>query len=225
MDKAAEYAALVVKRKRCGLCLGLENPAIIQEGQFDSPHIGPWTAWLGDLNASVMVVGQEWGDRQAFVAQNGRDSARSATNVMLRELLRSIGIEVPNVGEPSHDCGVFITNAALCLKVGGCQGPVTSSWFRQCGVAFLRPQVELVRPRVAITLGQRAYSGLLQAYGMTCPSRYRDSVEGPGVSLPHGTRVFAVYHCGRRVLNTHRDREQQFRDWQRIRPALKENAA
>jgi uracil-DNA glycosylase family 4 len=225
VDKVLAYSALVDARKQCHLCDGLENPAVLEDGQFDSPHIGPWTAWLGDLNAPIMVVGQEWGDRTAFVTQRGIDSAQSPTNIMLRELLRSIGVDVPLVGESPQNRGVYITNAALCLKGEGCQGPVRPIWFRQCGAAFLRPQVELVRPRVVVTLGQQAYSGLLTAYGLAFPPRYRDSVEGPGVFLPSGVRVFAVYHCGRRILNTHRSREQQFRDWQRIRKALDEKSA
>ena len=28
--------------------------------------------------------------------------------------------------------------------------------------------------------------------------------------------AMAVYHCGARILNTHRKREQQLDDWQRI---------
>lgn len=223
MDKSVAYLAMVAARRDCHLCDGLENPSALEGGKFDSPHIGPWTAWLGDLNAPIMVVGQEWGDRHAFVTQGGRDSDQSPTNIMLRELLRSIGVEVPNVGELSPNRGVYLTNAALCMKGEGCQGPVNPMWFRQCGTAFLRPQVELVRPRVVITLGQQAHSGLLTAYGLAFPPRYRDSVEGPGVFLPSGVRVFAVYHCGRRILNTHRSREEQFRDWQRIREALQEN--
>jgi DNA polymerase len=24
-------------------------------------HIGPWTQWQGNLNAELMIVGQDWG--------------------------------------------------------------------------------------------------------------------------------------------------------------------
>ena len=38
--------------------------------------------------------------------------------------------------------------------------------------------------------------------------------------LPNGSRLLAVYHCGQRILNTHRRFEQQQRDWQRVAKAL-----
>jgi len=117
---------------------------------------------------------------------------------------------------------VFLTNAALCMKEHGCQGPVQTSWFRTCGETFLRPQVELVSPLVVIALGQRAFNGLLWAYGRNGPSRYRDAVEAPGFELPNGSTLFAVYHCGRRILNTHRNEEQQFEDWRRVAAVLEQ---
>jgi uracil-DNA glycosylase len=172
-----------------------------------------------------MVIGQEWGDQHAFLSQRGVDLPSSATNAMLRELLESIGIRVPPAGAPSHDSGVFLTNAALCLKDEGCQGPVRPEWFRECGVHFLRAQVELVMPRVVISLGQQAYIGLLASYGLLPAARFLDAVEGPGVVLPGGPHLFAVYHCGRRILNTHRKREQQFQDWRRIGVTLQQGGA
>ena len=221
MEKHIQYAALVNARKACRRCDGMRNPSVLKEGRFDSDQIGPWTKWLGDLNASVMVIGQEWGDGNAFLAQSGRDSSTSATNIMLRELLGSMGIEVPAVDNPSDQCGVFLTNAALCMKDNGCQAPVQDSWFRVCGQTFLRPQIELVQPRIVIALGQRAFMAVRGAYGQSSPSRFRDAVDGPSLVLPNGSLLFAVYHCGQRILNTHRKRAQQFADWQRIGEAVR----
>lgn len=39
--------------------MGLKNPAAVEGGKYDSQQIGPWTLWAHDLNADVMVVGQE----------------------------------------------------------------------------------------------------------------------------------------------------------------------
>jgi len=96
MKKQPAYAALVAERKACSRCLGMANPSRLAGGDFDSEQIGPWTTWLSDLDADVMVVGQEWGDRSAFVKQEGKDIPLSATNVMLARLLASIGRPVVN---------------------------------------------------------------------------------------------------------------------------------
>ncbi len=219
-SKEEAYRVLVQRRKACRLCSGMENPSDVSAGSFDSDQIGPWTRWLGDLNAEVMLVGQEWGDRAAFLRQQGLDSPNSATNRLLRELLASVGVEVPEASDGTADVGVFLTNAALCLKDQGCQGPVRSDWFTNCGEHFLRPQIELVRPKVVITIGERAYRGVTHSFGIAGPKRFRDAVEGPGIELPNGSLLVPVYHCSQRILNTHRQTAQQFLDWARVKAYL-----
>lgn len=214
------YRRLVLSRQQCRLCDGLANASAISGGALDSQEIGPWSRWLGDLNARVLVVGQEWGDQAAFEKQRGLDLPSSATNRMLRRLLASVGVEVPEVGTAVKPTGVFLTNAALCFKAQGCQGPVRAEWFEKCDSAFLRPQIDLIGPRVVVCLGERAYRAVMSAYQRPAELVFRVAVEGPGVTLPGGSVAFAVYHCGRRILNTHRKEDAQFRDWRRIAAAL-----
>lgn len=222
LERPRRYEALVEARKACRLChdLGLINASEVRGGRFDSSQIGPWSGWLGDLEARIMVVGQDWGDQRAFEKQAGLDSPRSATNRTLRELLASIGIDVPDIG-PAVSPGVFLTNSVLCFRRdGGCQGPVRRQWFQNCGTQFLRPQIELVNPQAVVCLGERAYGSVLQAYQLPPVRNWRAAVEGPGLALGGGPTAFAVYHCGQRIMNTHRKRESQFEDWKRIGVAL-----
>lgn len=217
-DRGRRYRELVDARKACRLCadVGLVNASAVCAGRFDSADIGPWTGSLGDLHARLMVVGQDWGDQRAFVNQAGRDWPTSATNRMLRELLREAGVELPHSGV-GDSSGVFLTNAVLCFRTeDGCQGPVQERWFQNCGTRFLRPQIELVAPDAVVCLGQRAYGALMAAYRLPQPKNWRAAVDGEGVALPGETTAFAVYHCGRRILNSHRKRDQQLADWRRI---------
>lgn len=87
---------LVEARTRCNRCksLGLRNPADVQGGQLDAKEVGPWTRWNGDLNAPILVVGQEWGDVSSFERQGGLDNAKSKTNEVLVDLLSSVGVVV-----------------------------------------------------------------------------------------------------------------------------------
>jgi len=139
---------------------------------------------------------------------------------MLRELLDSIGVQVPDVCVTSEPHGVFLTNAVLCFKDGGDQASVRPGWFEVCGRQFLRPQIELISPRVVVCLGQGAYEAVMSAYELQPYSTFRDAVDGPGVPLPGGPIAFAVYHCSQASLNMNRDREAQLKDWQRIEAVL-----
>ncbi len=215
-SKIDDYDKLVLARKSCDACVGLTNPARCANGVFDSSEIGPWTRWQGNLDASVMVIAQDWGDIATFQKQDGIEWDNSETNKVLQKLLTIIGI---HIDPPSRSTGrgqLFFTNAILCLKKGGAQAAVDSHWFHNCGTRFLRPQIEIVKPTVVICLGQRSYETVLRAYDLK-PLAFRQAVNGHRpIVLSNGVSVFAVYHCSRRILNTHRNMRQQQRDWQLI---------
>jgi DNA polymerase len=214
MTKATEYARLVVERKACRRCQGLVNPADVG-GIPDPDQVGPWSIWQGNLDARVMVVGQDWGDVAYFKKYQGRDVAHNFTNRALVELLAVAGISVLPLDSADLKHVAFFTNAILCLKSGGLQGKVDRSWFHNCG-SFLRRQIEIVQPRVVVGLGERAYRSVLAEWNIA-GGGFREEVELPeGRRLQNGTRVFAVYHCGARVRNTWRTRDQQERDWRRM---------
>lgn len=86
------YQDLVVRRKACRSCPGLTNPADCGGGRFDRDQLGPWTLWQGNLNADLVVVGQDWGNDTYFLSNSGRDIAGNPTNKTLRDLLSVAGV-------------------------------------------------------------------------------------------------------------------------------------
>lgn len=226
--KDFQYEEMVRDRKRCEVCkhLGLTNPSQVVDadgacGAFDSKHIGAWTRWNGNLDADVMVIGQEWGDVVSFQKQWGLDIS-SPTNRTIQELLAVAGVKVADVLKLGATSRVFMTNAALCLKQGGMQAAVNREWFTNCAKHFLRRQIELVKPKVAVTLGERAYVGLRDEFGLKPRMSFRRAVlSGATIDLMPGIALVPMYHCGARILNGHRRIEQQREDWKRVSAVLK----
>jgi len=220
--KREEYQRIVYLRKSCKVCEGLENPSRVANGVFDSCEIGPWSRWQGNLESPIMLVAQDWGHVGNFEKQKGVDN-NSETNKMLKNLLEIAGVAVSLPLDNNGAKSLFCTNAILCLKKGGDQAPVDSNWYRNCGPRFLKPLIEVVKPRVVICMGQRAYETVMISYGQT-PLPFRHAVDrhAPAI-LGNCIAVFAVYHCGRRILNTHRKLKQQQSDWKEIGVWLKEH--
>ena len=217
MGKRAEYAELVTARKACQLCVGLVNPSVIDGGRLDSDHIGPWSLWQGNMDAAVMVVGQDWGDTTYFLDRKGTEGPKNPTNLALVELMGIAGIAIGDPGVAVGRDVEFFTNAILCLKEGGLQGKVQPAWFSNCA-PFLRRKVEIVKPAVVVGLGERAYRAILGGFGMKSRAFRTEVDDEGGTLLPNGTRAFAVYHCGARIRNTHRPMAMQREDWKRMRP-------
>jgi uracil-DNA glycosylase family 4 len=213
------YLKLVQKRRACRLCPDLANPATVDGGRFDTTeHIGPWSRWQGNLSPKLLVVGQEWADQKTFRRCQGRDDAHNRTNATLLTLIRSIGVAI----DPDHDGGqapVFLTNAVLCLKDGTMQAPVKERWFVNCS-PFLKATIDLLKPRVVVSLGWYAYESIRRLYSLE-PRPLREAVdEQRPYRLADGVDYFAMYHCGAWVLNRTRPLTAQIRDWERIRRSL-----
>jgi uracil-DNA glycosylase len=222
--KKVRYHGLVEARKACRACTSLTNPStsltnpsVCEDGKYDCDAIGSWSAWQGNLDAPLMLVGQDWGDVQWFVREEGRSTDTSRTNKTLLRLLASIGFELKLPSETPGDGVLFFTNAVLCLKDGGAQASVPTEWFRNCGTRFLRPTIELVQPKIVVCLGERAYRAVLGAWEIKA-RKFSDAVtlKEPVALSPLGPWVFPVYHCGARTQIMNRNLEAQLEDWKRI---------
>ena len=217
-SKKAAYAALVERRKACRACCGLTNPSVVQGGQWDSEHIGPWSLWLGDLDAEIMVVAQDWGDVDYFIRNRGRDERNNPTNMMLAKLMRHAGYEIGTFQEPAPNARVFLTNAVLCLKSGGMQAKLNDDWAPTCGRRFLKVLVEIVAPKFVVAFGGVALEAVAISYGLALKKGDLKRVVTASQPIPLNARtsLLAVYHCSPRVLNTHRPLPRQIEDWKQI---------
>lgn len=222
--RGQEYRDLVEKRKSCRQCeeIGLRNPASAELAKFDSDEIGPWTRWAGDRTAKLLIVGQDWGGVKHYRNHKGFDddrTSRAYVNQRLKRLLDSIGIQVSSGERQNARSGVFLTNAVLCIKSGGMQDPVDRRCFANCQT-FLRRQIDIVSPRVVVTLGFHAYKAVASAFKIGSESTLLPAVEDPrGQVLRNGCRLLPVYHCGNNAIRTRSEAEQR-RDWKRVKAAL-----
>jgi DNA polymerase len=239
-----QYSALVEKRRTCNACKGLNvvhlSDCLIDE--FGSKDIGPWTEWQGNLDAELMIVGQEWGGTDNYIDQEGRDEDRDAANANLVDLLDSIGrrIEFPSeyqkkVKKPEQPH--FFTNAVLCLRRGKAttseNGNIDKSGkepvkqcFRNCAFKFLKPQIDLVNPKVIVTLGYQAYRSVIISCGNPGmkPEKSMKAALGQGMVNLGSVQLFPRYHCGAKSTNPNmkysRTMELQKKDWQSVSEAL-----
>lgn len=219
--KSEAYAALVAERKACGRCATLTNPATFAAGTFDSDRLGPYSRWQGNLDAELVVVGQDFAGVDSFERLQGWPGATVGTNVALVELLAAAGIDVTPPGVGRADDVIFLTNAIQCLKPGGMQGRPPLRYGRECVSRFLRPTLELIRPKVVVTLGEYALTSLLGAFGLqTDEPLVRLVTAGRTFDLPLGdgcvARLFPRLHPSPAVRNAVRSLELQKQDWRAV---------
>lgn len=188
---------------------------------YDSDQIGPWSRWQGNLDADVLVVARDWGGKNCFVDNKGLEPYGNPTNRGIVKLMRREGIKIgnPNTGCPHV---AFFTNAMLCLKEGGLQASVRSDAISKCANHFFVRLVELIQPKVVISMSQVVSNALYSGFsGKKALGKTFDVfVEGGPYDFYAGSKLFPVYTCGY-WGKTNRTKEKQCEDWHRIATYLK----
>jgi len=213
--KQNKYNELVLKRKKFKFSDGLLNPSMIDFGQYDCDEIGAWSQWQGNHNAEILVVGQDWGDIDYFINNHGKDSDDNPTNNNLIELFNVINIDIGLPSKPNKSAPVFFTNSILGIKTNGkMSGKVSQKWAKESTQEFLLPLIELIKPKVIITLGAIAYKEISKIYGLPTNSLTKIVCETPKFEV-QGLKIYPRFHCGRLGI-ANRNFELQKQDWYKI---------
>jgi uracil-DNA glycosylase family 4 len=114
---------------------------------------------------------------------------------------------------------IFITSAALCnpRSESGANRRPTQKEIKNCS-SFLRRTIEVVNPRVIVTLGSVALEGLKRIQYHELNLR-----ESAAQIQSWNDRVLVpIYHPSPQVLASHRREAQQLQDYQVVAKAVKE---
>lgn len=214
-DKQKRYQDLITKRKAHKFQEGLRNPS---ESQYDGNYVDPWEQWQNDLDADIMVVGQEFSDFSTFQNIQGtverfNDRFEYPSNKNLRAYLALIGYDPGHPMAKDRANSLFITNTVMGLKDGSMSSNFKDKWMTESRNLFLRPLIELVDPKAIICVGSKPAQSVLRVFGLK-PKALRDLIQESPITTS-GKLIFPVYHTGGLGL-ANRKRELQLEDWKKI---------
>jgi len=218
MNRQAAYAELVALRKAHAFPSLLLNPSEIEGGRYDSDHLGPWSRWKGDLNAEVVVVGQDWGDQAYFLRNKGVDDDHELTCTNLGAMALAAGWDLGTPHSPKPQ-PLFFTNAVLGIRAEmGKSGTPPAAWVDD-SLPFLIRLLEIIQPRAVVSLGTAAsracglaIHGRGRSAGIRLGAPLRETHQQNPILHPDKPAWFALYHCGPLGL-ANRSRELQLQDW------------
>jgi DNA polymerase len=214
--KQVAYAELVKARKACTACAELINPSHACGGKFDSDRLGPYSQWQGNLDAEVLIVAQDFADVATFERVGGWPGEDVRTNRSLVELAKAAGLDIAPPRRGCSEDKLFFTNAVLCLKKGTMGSAIPPRCFRECGRRFLRPTIELIRPRAVVCLGIPALDAVLESFELSRAQGLISLIEaGQTFELLRGITAFPMCHPSPRVRGQ-RSLDQQNSDWARL---------
>lgn len=216
-NKEAEYQKLVARRKAHKFNdPELLNPSEIEDGIYDTNHLNAWATWFGNLNAQILLIGQDFSDEKYFVDNKGIDNPKSETNRLLTSLFAEIGFDLSNPKTP-----LYLTNSVLGIKKDGMNAPIKSEWYLDTANEFIKPLIEIIKPKVVIAMSEAAYKTIRAIYpDKKLPNKsLKELMKLNPFVIDDNLQVFVVYHCSRNGQRTQK-LEQQKEDWQRIKPYI-----
>src|SRR5919106_5421162 len=161
----------------------------------------------GSPQARIMFIGEAPGRKGADRTRIPFSGDQSGAN--LDRFLQSINLQRKEI---------FITSAALCnpRSESGANRKPTQKELKNCS-SFLRRAIEVVNPRVIVTLGSVALEALKRI-------QYHELNLKESASQIHSwnDRVLVpIYHPSPQVLASHRREAEQLRDYQMVAASLR----
>lgn len=213
-SKQERYLELVKKRKEFSF-KDLKNPSELNNGEYDKENvINPWSLWQGNIDADILVIGQDWGDIDYYLGNKGIDSDSNPTNINLIELFKVLNMDIGTPSNPNKSLPLFFTNAILGIKDNGMSSKAKDAWQRECTEEFLKPLIEIIEPNIIITLGVHAFKAIKRIYRLKQKPVLKNLVSISPIEVDN-KKIFAFYHCGRLGL-ANRNLDMQKEDWNKI---------
>lgn len=182
--------ALAEKRKK-SKPIGCKNVHEFQGGKFDTqPNVSPWTNSAKNVDSELMLIGQDWASASWLndpinlkYADLGRNP-NLQTNKNIDKYLKLFGLAFKDI---------YATNAFVFIKDGGMSSSIANKLFNECVLDYTLPQIEIVKPKMAICLGAKTLNAVRVAINSK-PIKISDG----HVNFAEycGVKIFGAYHTG-----------------------------
>jgi DNA polymerase len=194
-SKQKLFAELVDEASNCTRCPAMCGRSAVLSNLNGSP------------NARIMFIGEAPGRKGADRTRIPFSGDQSGAN--LDRFLTSIDLKREDI---------FITSAALCnpRSESGANRKPTQKELSNCS-AFLRRTIELINPRVIVTLGSVALEALKRI-------QYHELNLKDSAAEIHSWQdrvLVPIYHPSPQVLASHRREKEQLRDYQVVAKAVR----
>lgn len=157
-----------------------------------------WTDWYKRLDSKIMVIGQDWGPFEDMKSLYERfklgedweyliNQEKSLTKKNLEKFLKSSNITLDDV---------FITNAIMCARKGSNYrgNNIDLKYSTSCCTNFLKRQIEIVKPKVIITLGYYPLYSLSKIFAFSIEDNLKNTIVKYNIFKVDDYVVIPMFH-------------------------------
>lgn len=229
-NKEKQFEQLLIDMGNCKKCLTLCSKNgrdcslinIYKDKNFCRNIPSIWTDWYNRLSADIMIIGQDWGPFEEMKKINKKyldiktekswksiiEEEKSLTKKQLTNFL----INSSN-GKISTLDNIYITNAIMCArKNSNYRGNDINLKLstENCG-NFLKRQIEIVKPKVILTLGYYPLYSLSKIYNFLIEDNLTKTISKYPVIENGGVVIIPLYHPAAQIK-----KEEQLKQYYKI---------
>lgn len=187
-----KFKQLLSSMGKCEKCLNLKGSNekdrslinIFQNHDFCKNIPSIWTDWFNRLDSKIMIIGQDWGPYNDMkklneLLKNDKSNWKELIEYEksnTKKLLESYIKESSNNKYSLND--IFITNAIMCARKGnnyrGDNINLKKSTNNCSG--YLLNQIDIVKPKVILTLGYYPLLSLSTLYGFNIEKNLKETI-------------------------------------------------
>jgi uracil-DNA glycosylase len=184
--------------------------AEFHNGYYECDYITPWSISACDVDAELMLIGQDWAS--SSILQQAPDENRrrlgqdctSHTNINLRAFLGYMGRRFSET---------YATNVFPFIKEGSKSARIPSRDLVRCATTYALPQIEIVSPLIAICLGRATYNAVCRAAGLQCVEWTEAGSPSPHTPKINTVEIYGLPHPGRLGTNNAGGKDAIARRW------------
>ena len=191
MNKEEQLLALAKKRQQ-KVPEGFKGIEEYHGGRYECDYVSPYTKSAHNVDASVMLVLQDWSSDDSLSKPFDDDAFRLGhtpslpTNKNLKSLLtKHFDLSLAET---------YGTNLFPFIKSGNISSRISTRTLTQAAKEFTIPQIEIIKPKLVICLGFSVFNAVRRGIDLSPVSRLDKAIANP--FLFQTSKIWAQSHPG-----------------------------
>lgn len=228
-NKIKMFDKLMEDMKSCNKCVSTDKDSndkslvnIYRDLEFAKKIPSIWTDWYNRLDSKIMIIGQDWGPQiemkkinDMYLKNETKSNWKKLIEVeasLTKKQLTKFMIE-SSKGKINSIDDIYITNAIMCARQGDkyrSDNINLKQSTSNCQDYLLR-QIEIVNPKLILTLGYYPILSLSKIFGFTIQKTMKDIIQETPIIKVYDYIIIPLYHPAAQIK-----KEEQIKQYMRI---------
>lgn len=206
------YNKLLKDLESCEKCCNLQSKNgkdyslinIYKDNQFCKNIPSIWTDWFNRLDSKIMIIGQDWGPyndmkmlNRLYLKNQSKDNWEFLIEQEKSNTKKQLEYYIKESSDNEYTLkDIFITNAIMCARKGESYrgGNINLKKSTTYCTKYLLKQIEIVNPKVILTLGYYPIYSLSKIYNFDICKNLNETIKNYSEIKVNNYIIIPLFH-------------------------------